>query len=576
MPSNEQRRQAAKRKLERQLARRVERAKQRRRRLALGSGVAVVVVLLVVFGVIFLVGGHGSTSSAAGTTTTSAAPKPVTTSGPCKYTSTPTQPAPKGKDEGMPSDPNPTPKTGTVTVTLQTSQGDIPLVLDRAQAPCTVQSFVHLAQKGYFDATMCHRLTADPTLKVLQCGDPTGSGEGGPGYTIPDENPKNLKAAPTTAPAQPGQPAMDIYPAGTIAMANTGQPNSGGSQFFLVYGDTQLPAVRGVRHGQRGRHDDAEQDRGGRHHSGHQPADRRADRHRRQAEAAGEHRQGGRGELRDSRSGTMSRVLRPNTVRRAVIGLFGPVTALLVLTGCTVTVTGLPVFATPPPPATMTTPALPVVSSGPCRYTTTTKFPAPQGKVVGLPGDPTPTLNSGTVALTLQTTQGPMPLTLDRGEAPCTVQSFLFLAQQHFFDNTQCHRLTADPTLKVLQCGDPTGTGQGGPGYTIPDEKPTALTPAQDASPGTPVDVYPAGTVAMANTGEPDSGGSQFFLVYADSELPPTYAVFGNVGATGLATLNKIATGGIMPGTDPQTGQQETTDGKPKLPVTITKAAVSG
>jgi peptidyl-prolyl cis-trans isomerase B (cyclophilin B) len=240
VPSNEQRRQAAKRKLERQLARRVERAKRRKRNMALGSGIAVVVVLLVVFGIVFLTSNHG-TSSAAGTTTTTAAPPPKTTSGPCKYTSTPTQPAPKGKDEGMPSDPKTTPNTGTVTVTLQTSQGDIPMTLDRAQAPCTVQSMAFLAQKGYFDASPCHRLTADPTLKVLQCGDPTGTGQGGPGYTIPDETPKNLKVAPTTAPLPQGEPASDIYPAGTIAMANTGRPHTGGSQFFLVYGDTQLP-----------------------------------------------------------------------------------------------------------------------------------------------------------------------------------------------------------------------------------------------------------------------------------------------------------------------------------------------
>ena len=240
MPSNEQRRQAAKRKLERQLARRAERVKRRRRNLALGSGIGVVVVLLVVFGIVFLTGSHG-TSSAAGTTTTTSAPPAKTTSGPCKYTSTPSQPAPKGKDEGLPNDPNPTVKTGTVAVTLQTNQGDIPLALDRTEAPCTVQSFAFLAQKGYFDNTTCHRLTSDPELKVLQCGDPTGTGEGGPGYTIPDENPKNLKAAPTTAPLQQGEPAPAIYPAGTIAMANTGQPNSGGSQFFLVYGDSQLP-----------------------------------------------------------------------------------------------------------------------------------------------------------------------------------------------------------------------------------------------------------------------------------------------------------------------------------------------
>jgi peptidyl-prolyl cis-trans isomerase B (cyclophilin B) len=258
-------------------------------------------------------------------------------------------------------------------------------------------------------------------------------------------------------------------------------------------------------------------------------------------------------------------------VRRAVIGLLGPVAAFVVLTGCTVTATGLPIVATPPP-VTTTTPARPVVSSGPCKYTTTPHYPAPPGKVVGLPTDPTPTPNTGTVPVTLQTTQGPIPLTLDRAAAPCTVQSFLFLAQQKFYDNTPCHRLTADDTLKVLQCGDPTGTGEGGPGYTIPDEKPT-LAPAPGAQPGTPVDVYPAGTVAMANTGEPNSGGSQFFLVYADSELPPTYAVFATVGPAGLSTLNTIAAGGITPGTDPQNGTPETTDGKPKLPVTITKVS---
>jgi peptidyl-prolyl cis-trans isomerase B (cyclophilin B) len=153
------------------------------------------------------------------------------------------------------------------------------------------------------------------------------------------------------------------------------------------------------------------------------------------------------------------------------------------------------------------------------------------------------------VTVVLRTSQGDIPLTLDRAEAPC-------------------HRLTADETLKVLKCGDPTGTGEGGPGYTIPDENPTTLAPAPDARPGTPVDVYPAGTVAMANTGEPDSGGSQFFLVYADSELPPTYAVFGSTGADGLATLNKIAAGGIE-------ARQSAQDGTPRLPVTITRASVS-
>ena len=240
MPSNEQRRQAAKRKLERQLARRVERAKRRRRRVALGSGIAVIVVLLLVFGIIYLSSNHGTSQAASAPTTTT--PPAKTTGGPCKYTSTPSQPAPKGKDEGLPNDPNPTPNAGTTTVTLQTTQGDIPMTLNKAEAPCTVQSFAFLAQKTFFNGTPCHRLTADPMLKVLQCGDPTGTGEGGPGYTIPDEKPKSLKLAPTTTPVPQGQEAFSIYPAGTLAMANTGQPHTGGSQFFLVYGDSQLPA----------------------------------------------------------------------------------------------------------------------------------------------------------------------------------------------------------------------------------------------------------------------------------------------------------------------------------------------
>ena len=260
-----------------------------------------------------------------------------------------------------------------------------------------------------------------------------------------------------------------------------------------------------------------------------------------------------------------------STATRAVIGLMGLMTALVVLSGCAATVTGLASGSsstgTAPPPTTSAPPA-PQITSGPCKYTSTPTQPAPTGKDEGLPADPSPTPNTGTVTVTLQTTQGEIPLTLNRALAPCTVQSFLFLAQKTYFDNTPCHRLTADPGLDVLQCGDPTGTGQGGPGYTIPDENPTGLAPAPSAQPGTPTVIYPAGTIAMANTGQPNSGGSQFFLVYSDSQLPPSYAVFGTATATGLTTLNKIAAGGIV-------AAQSATDGKPKLPVTITKAVVA-
>jgi peptidyl-prolyl cis-trans isomerase B (cyclophilin B) len=173
--------------------------------------------------------------------------------------------------------------------------------------------------------------------------------------------------------------------------------------------------------------------------------------------------------------------------------------------------------------------------------------------------------NEGTVSVAMATSAGPVGLTLNRAQAPCTVNSFASLARQGYFDGTSCHRLTTTDGLKVLQCGDPTGTGTGGPGYTIPDEKPTTLAAAPAGS-GTVV--YPRGTLAMAKTAAPNSGGSQFFLVYADSTLPPDYTVFGTIDDAGLATIDKVAAGG----TDDANGSG---DGKPKTPIEIQKLTVS-
>jgi peptidyl-prolyl cis-trans isomerase B (cyclophilin B) len=114
-----------------------------------------------------------------------------------------------------------------------------------------------------------------------------------------------------------------------------------------------------------------------------------------------------------------------------------------------------------------------------------------------------------------------------------------------------------------LQCGDPTGLGTGGPGYRFPNEYPTNQYKLTDPALTAPV-LYPRGSLVMANTG-PGTNGSQFYLVYQDSQLPPTYTAFGTVDATGLATVGEIATAGVQGGSD---------DGKPATDVTITSVQV--
>ena len=117
----------------------------------------------------------------------------------------------------------------TYTVTLQTNRGNIVFTANGKGAPYTVDSFVYLAEKDYFNSTECHRLTTEG-IYVLQCGDPTGTGSGGPGYEFQDENLASL-----------GTPSNGIvtYHGGTVAMANAG-PGTNGSQFFLVYKDSPL------------------------------------------------------------------------------------------------------------------------------------------------------------------------------------------------------------------------------------------------------------------------------------------------------------------------------------------------
>jgi len=162
------------------------------------------------------------------------------------------------------------------------------------------------------------------------------------------------------------------------------------------------------------------------------------------------------------------------------------------------------------------------------------------------------------VSASMATDQGNIGLQLDNGKSPCTVNSFASLAQQGFFNDTPCHRLTTSDSLGVLQCGDPTGEGTGGPGYEFANEYPTDQYQPDDPALGAPV-VYPRGTLAMANAG-PGTNGSQFFLVYKDSQLPPQYTVFGTIDETGLQTLDKIAAAGVAGGGP---------DGAPQLATTV-------
>jgi len=148
---------------------------------------------------------------------------------------------------------------------------------------------------------------------------------------------------------------------------------------------------------------------------------------------------------------------------------------------------------------------------------------------------------------TITTNRGTIDINLLNSKATCTVNSFVHLAEQDYFNNTKCHRLTTE-SIYVLQCGDPTGTGTGGPGYEFGSENLKGAT-------------YPAGTLAMANTGQPNSNGSQFFLVYKNTPLPASYTPFGTI-TQGLPVIDAIA----KAGSDNSNGSG---DGHPKENVVI-------
>ena len=173
-------------------------------------------------------------------------------------------------------------------------------------------------------------------------------------------------------------------------------------------------------------------------------------------------------------------------------------------------------------------------------------------KVDGIPPT-TGVRNTGTQQVTFETTRGKITATLLTSKAPCTVNSLVFLSQQGFYDNTPCPRVV-NSGIFVLQCGDPSGTTSGGPGYTYADENLEGAT-------------YPAGTLAMANSGGGASNGSQFFMVFKDTQLPASYTPFGTI-TSGLDVLKKVAAAGDD-GSNPAGG------GKPKLSISLTKVTVT-
>jgi peptidyl-prolyl cis-trans isomerase B (cyclophilin B) len=220
-----------------------------------------------------------------------------------------------------------------------------------------------------------------------------------------------------------------------------------------------------------------------------------------------------------------------------------------------------PATSTRAPLAPVTGPALPPFFPSPavganCQYA---RSADPAAKAAPAPTPGKASAEPAQVGLTVVTDRGRIGLQLANNESPCTVNSFASLAGQKFFNDTKCHRLTTNPDLAVLQCGDPKGDGTGGPGYGFANEYPTDQYPPNDPKLQQAV-IYPRGTLAMAHSKIPNSNGSQFFLVYKDSQLPPDYTVFGKIQDDGLAVLDKIAKGGVAGGGE---------DGQPALEVTI-------
>lgn len=209
---------------------------------------------------------------------------------------------------------------------------------------------------------------------------------------------------------------------------------------------------------------------------------------------------------------------------------------------------------TPSPTPTQTSPApspSPTQTGNPDPNCTAAPPQRPDDMSYKAPGDAG--IETGkTYSMVLKTNCGDITIETFPDKAPQTVNSMLWLTQQGYFNDTECHRLTTSGIF-VLQCGDPKGTGTGGPGYSVPDEN----------LPKAGANNYPKGTIAMANSG-PNTNGSQFFIVYEDTTLGPDYTIWGKV-TSGLDVVQGIAAAGVVGGSG---------DGAPLQPVGIVKATV--
>ena len=327
--------------------------------------------------------------------------------------------------------------------TIRTEKGEITVQLLPEQAPKTVNNFVFLAREGFYDNTTFHRVI--PGFMV-QGGDPTGTGMGGPGYTFEDEFSPEL--------------AHDRL--GTLSMANSG-PNTNGSQFFITYAPTPWLDNRHTVFG--------------RVISGLETLFTISPRDPEQATAPGD-----------------------------------------TIESITITESD-----TPPTPEVPPNEELPVPEEPQARNA---MYPRPPAMQI----DPEEDYRA-----TITTSKGEIVVELNAEAAPVTVNNFVFLAEQGFYDGLTFHRV--EPGF-VIQGGDPTGTGQGGPGYLLPAE--IGLEHVE-------------GAIAMARL--PDQGnprrmssGSQFYITLDSTpQLDGEYTVFGKV-IEGMDVVQAIQVGDMIEG----------------------------